>query len=523
MRLLEKFRSQPGWQHDDPTVRIEAVRGLPEDDDTDGVLLDVARSDADVRVRRAAVDRITDPDVLISLIQDPGIDASTQRCASNGLREAVIRMNTSDDWSAALVVLNDERDLGAIARVAENESIGLAALERVENDKTIGAVARKAKHIVVALEAVRRLQHLSELMAVAIKADDKAVAMAAYEQLTAQTNVDAASLDEIARRAKQKEVVRRAREAQQADAYNSPGEKEEGSTDQLRVLCEDINQLVQSVSVLDEGRQQLNTLVEKWSMVEGPIDDALADRFASGRRAVEDRLLALDAESVEVMRVADRRSNAESARLELCLRLEGLTGGDSLDQLQVVLKEWASLQAPDRTDRELQLSLASLSERFGAAVEAFEERHRSFLSIREQLKMLEEILNAMERLVATGNSETFDKEWSAIDDQWNAAVATLDSGHSEGATFRALLVRKQNVEAGRQSILDKTKRSQAEKARKNLSRVKQFINSIEAAIENDSLLLPDAERYLRQARQMMQSFPHRPPRGHRYVLDNALG
>ena len=51
MRLLEKLRSQPGWQDDDPMVRIEAVRGLPEDEDTDSVLSDVARGDVDARVR----------------------------------------------------------------------------------------------------------------------------------------------------------------------------------------------------------------------------------------------------------------------------------------------------------------------------------------------------------------------------------------------------------------------------------------------------------------------------------------
>ena len=522
MRLLEKLRSQPGWQHDDPTVRIEAVRGLPQDAEADSVLSDVARSDADARVRRAAVERITGPNALISLIQDSGIDADTQSCAADGVREAVICMKSGDDWSSALAALTDERDLGVIARMAENESIGLAALERVEDDKTLGAVARKAKHMAVALEAVRRLRGLSELMSIAVKADDKAVALAAYEQLTADDNVDAATLDEIARRAKQKGVARLAREAQQADANSSPVEKEEGSADRARGLCEGMNQLAQSVSALDEGRRQLNMLVERWSMLEGPIDEALAQRFASGRRAVEDRLLVLDAEFAEATRIADRRSIAESVRLELCLRLEGLTGGDSLDQLQVVLKEWASLQAPDRTDRELQVSLASLSDRFGAAVEAFEERHRSFLSAREQLKVLEEILTAMERLVSTGSLKALDEEWSVIDDRWHAAAATLESLHPEDATFRAILIRKQNVDEGRQSIRDKAKRSHAEKARKNLSRVQKFIKSIEVAVKNEDLLLLDAERYLQQARQLIQSFPNLPTRRDREVLEKGL-
>ena len=107
MRLLEKLRSQPGWQHDDPTVRIEAVRGLPDDDDTDHVLSEVVRADVDARVRRVAVERITDLNTLISLVQDTDIDIQTRSCAAGGVREALIRMNTEDEWCAALEVLTD--------------------------------------------------------------------------------------------------------------------------------------------------------------------------------------------------------------------------------------------------------------------------------------------------------------------------------------------------------------------------------------------------------------------------------
>ena len=243
MRLLEKLRSQPGWQHADPTVRIEAVRGLPDDDDTDSVLSAVVRSDVDARVRRAAVERITDTNVLISLIQDTEVDTQTKSFAADVVREALIRMNTGDDWCAALEVLTEERDLGVIARMAQAESIGLAALERIENDRTRGAVARKAKHLIVAMEAIRQLEDLPELIAVAIKADDKAVALAAYEQLTAEANVDVATYDEIARAAKQKVVARRAREACQVDATGSLVEKELGVADRASILCEEIDQL----------------------------------------------------------------------------------------------------------------------------------------------------------------------------------------------------------------------------------------------------------------------------------------
>ena len=522
MRLLEKLRSQPGWQHDDPTVRIEAVRGLPDDDDTDHVLSEVVRADVDARVRRVAVERITDLNTLISLVQDTDIDIQTRSCAAGGVREALIRMNTEDEWCAALEVLTDERDLGVIAKMAQTESIGLAALERIENNKTRGAVARKAKHLVVALEAIRRLEDLAELIAVVIKADDKAIALAAYEKLTTDANVDAAMYDEIARSAKEKVIARRAREASQVDTSGSLVEKEPSVAEQARVLCEEINQLSVSLSSLDEGREQFNLLIERWSMLEGSIDEIFVQRFSSSRRVVEDHLLALDSDLAETTRIAAWRSTLESARLKLCIRVEGLAGGDSLEELQAVLKAWASLEAPDHTDRELQVSLAGLSERFRVAVEVFEERHRSFLLTSERFEELEEILIAMEQVVSTGKLKNLDKEWSGLADRWQAVIASLESLDPENETFSALLARRKNLDESCSGIREKARRSQAEKAGKKLNRVQGFIKSLDEAIKNEGLLLVDAERYLRQARQLIQSFPNLQTRRDRESLEKKL-
>ena len=69
---------------------------------------------------------------------------------------------------------------------------------------------------------------------------------------------------------------------------------------------------------------------------------------------------------------------------------------------------------------------------------------------------------------------------------------------------------------------EKAKRSHAEKARKNLSRVQKFVKSVDAAIKNEGLLLLDAERYLRQARQLIQSLPNLPTRRDRESLEKKL-
>ena len=73
MGILEKLRPQPRWKHADPGVRSAAVYELgPEESDA---LLALAREDADSRVRRAAVGRISEVDVLGEIARtDPDED-----------------------------------------------------------------------------------------------------------------------------------------------------------------------------------------------------------------------------------------------------------------------------------------------------------------------------------------------------------------------------------------------------------------------------------------------------------------
>ena len=525
MKLLEKLRAQPAWQSEDPSVRMDAVRRLPDDDDADDVLLDVARGDADPRVRRAAIERMTDLAGLVSLLQGGEVDADTRSAAVDGVRDVVVEMTDVGAVGEALGALTDERDLGAIARSAEAEAVGLAALERVVNDKTLSAVARKAKHMVVALEAVRRLSDRSELLAVAIKTDDKATALAAYERLRGDDPADAATLDEIARRAKQKGVARRAREARQAiDAQvdASPASVVEDRSDAAQSLCGAVEQLATSVAALDDGRRALDAAVEAWSRLEGPIDADVTDRFASGRRAVEDRLLALDAVSAEAQRATEQRSTAQSARATLCLRVEQLDGDAALDTLRGLRAEWEALEAPADPGAETVASLAGLTARFEAAVTACEERYTRFTASRAHVESLEPLVAELEQLVATGESDAVRKGWATLDQRWRHAVTELNDAHTHDATLTALRDRKRAVDQRRKSLEAEAKGAREETSRQNLTRLQRLAQSVESAVKNEKLQLGDAERRLRQARQALDSLPPLPTRRDRKAIVRTL-
>src|SRR4029453_8897349 len=60
MDLLARLR--PRWRHPDPAVRLAAVRDMgPRDQERLGT---IASGDPDLRVRRAAIERLEDPGIL---------------------------------------------------------------------------------------------------------------------------------------------------------------------------------------------------------------------------------------------------------------------------------------------------------------------------------------------------------------------------------------------------------------------------------------------------------------------------
>ncbi|HEV3485477.1 MAG TPA: hypothetical protein VG106_08720, partial [Vicinamibacterales bacterium] len=67
MSFLDRFKPQPRWKHADPAVRAAAVAEIPDDAEHERVVEELAQADEDVRVRRAAADRVRNVAVLVAL------------------------------------------------------------------------------------------------------------------------------------------------------------------------------------------------------------------------------------------------------------------------------------------------------------------------------------------------------------------------------------------------------------------------------------------------------------------------
>lgn len=524
MKLLDRLRAQPGWQSDDPAVRIDAVRELGGD--ARELLLEIARHDHDAEVRRAAVDAMPDLATLVEFLRDPGDDAAARAEAVAGVRETVIETTDPEVAAGALAALTDERDLAAVARAAKTETVARAALDRLAADKAIGVVARRAVRVGIALDAVRRLTDRGELIAVTSNADDKGPALAAFERLTADDALDESTLETIARRARHKTVARRARAAlggQTAAPEAEPGDGPAPGVD----LCETLESLAKSMTTLEEGRRALDLAVQDWARLDGPVDGAVGERFAAARRGIEDRLLALDATMVEARRAGEELAAAESVREALCERMESLAGVDALDGLRQVRAEWEGLDAGPQTGDGPPQSLDRLTERFEAAASACEARHAEFLRRRERVETLQELVAELEQLVAEDAPANGEARWSALEKAWRRERSAMsrddNSPDAESdSALAALTERKAAVDARRRAARAEASASRDQAARDNLARLEERVARIEAAVADVDVSLADAERQLRAGRQALDALPQLPSRRDREEMTKRL-
>ena len=526
MKLLDKFRSQPEWQSEDPAVRVTAVRELS--DEAQDLLLDIARHDEDPGVRRAAVGRLTDQAMLADILRSESEDDEAVKAeAAAVVRELVIDTEEVARAAPGLAVLSNARDLAAVARSAHAEAVGLAALARLTDPKFLGAVARRAKNVALAHEALSRITDREDLLAVALKADDKTVALAAYERLVGDDGeIERELLESIARRAKQKVVARRAKAALNApvpEAAPPPPIKEPETVSaalEALVTTDDLN----------HGRRVLDATVERWAAIDATLDTVVTDRFAAARRAVEDRLLALEAAEVEVRRADAERAAAVAARVALCERVERLNGPVAVEQLNRVREEWATLVTSgvaDGCDGAASADIAAFMRRFEEAATACAERHDAWVARHERVRQLDALATEIEQLVATDDHETVRAGWSALDKTWHSLMVAVRPGSpgedaATNATIATLQQRKEAAGERRRALGTAAKMDREREAQANLTRLQRLSDSIDAAVAEEKLELGVAERLLRAARRALDTLPPLPARRDRDTITRRL-
>jgi uncharacterized pyridoxal phosphate-containing UPF0001 family protein len=360
MPLLDRFRARPAWQSRDAETRAAAVRELSPDQQD--VLGEIARTDEDARVRRAAVKRLTDPAALAQCVQGDGDEGVRNEAMELLLGMAV---NGQEGASAlqALEGLKESKHLVAAAREARLADVRLAALGRLSDARSLASLARKSEHPSVRLQALAGIEDPAVLLDLAMKSEHKDVAVASLERLT-----DDASLALVVEKGRNKAAVRRARtlldERRPPAAEPEPVEAEEPvapaapepaapaapaaapEAEEREALCRRVERMTGDVVATE-----LPTLRETWGELpewDAPDAAAFATRFEQAARAAEDR-------AERLLAVLARRERLEALAGEIESAADAEEPAAARAHLAGLRAEWDELATdaltPDITQR----------------------------------------------------------------------------------------------------------------------------------------------------------------------------
>jgi hypothetical protein len=382
--LLDRFRRQPEWKNSDPAVRAEAVRRLGTSEHHD-LLVGFAQADADPGVRRAAVRKLTDPEIVVALLRsDP--DEGVRDAASETLFEMALGGQPAAAEAAA-AALDHPRHLAGLAREAALASVRADAVQRLSSERALAGLARAAEDPEVRRAALARLTDQAGLAEIALKTEHKDTALAAVERLAGRE-----ALEAVASRARNRAAAKRARAlvderwpaapAAAPAAPAAPGVDEatdqaeaarydelaarqaaEGEERAARVsarvaLCETLEALAggDDPARADEARASFEALPP----LEGVEGDSLRRRFDEA------------AEGWRARRAAWEAGRSRRARMEdLCAELEA--AAELPDEAEAgrrqaeTRKAWAGLQSMEGVD-------ADVAERYARAVARLEAR-----------------------------------------------------------------------------------------------------------------------------------------------------
>jgi hypothetical protein len=499
MSFLDRFKPQPRWRHSDATIRAAAVAEIPDDADSLATIRELAASDDDVRVRRAAAERLERPADLLPLARAER-DEELRRTLLERLVTIAGGADGVADAAMALEGLEDQRHLATIAKSSPHDTIRTAALSRVHEARALGSVARHAAHGSTALEAVLRLGDRAELLNVALKTDHKDAGIAALERAVEgsdATNGLRDTLESVTSRARNKSVAKKARGMMQALDEAEAAKKLALETWQQRVAS-----VVARVETLmpqsADAAGELDAVEAEWAALATEpafeLDAASVARFEAGAGAA--RAAIAEHQRIEAERRAEEEMRAarRASRRALIDRVNSLRGDDILDQLERAPEEWAAIgSTPEDPDA------ADMQAAFDAAVTSARQRHQNRLDLQQTHARLQELAAEAERL--SGEEPLQREAWTAVTTEWNQL---LPRSEDLDAAVRERFEQAQ----GRVHQKDEERQAAAERARRQqLQRVEQLIERAQKRSAAEDLTLREADRLSRDLRSAIEAPP----------------
>jgi hypothetical protein len=491
MGLLEKLRPQPKYKHADPAIRLEGLNEIEATDQT--TLIGLATEDADVRVRRGAIGRITDAAALASL---------TRNEADAGARDAavarLVTLAELPDAAAALggvtalAALGRQRELATVARSAGLENVRRSAAEQVNDAKALGGIARHAADPGTRLIAIERLSDPAELEAVAMRGDHPDAAVEALDRLTTPSDD---VLQNLAQRARTKAVQKRARavlrvreDAAKPVASAPSIDYKEADQTRARELADQMGAIGETMD-MTTVRQTYAALRVAWVelLADAEVRAEHITRFEELSDRVRERLQAHEAARAESERQQQERAREQAERAALCADVEGLEGDYVAERLPALRAQWEGLPPmPDVWAGELQ-------QRFDAASRAAELRHERRVAARQLAEQAPAVLNQVEALTAAEDYSSVRAQWFSLRKQWQQIVRDADIDP-------ALVERFGSATEQLESRENEHRESRLRSQQDNLQRLQAAVQQLETRAAAENLTLKDAERILKDTK-----------------------
>jgi hypothetical protein len=512
MGILEKLRPQPRWKHADPGVRSAAVYELgPEEADA---LLALAREDADSRVRRAAVGRLSEVDVLGEIARtDPDEDVRSE--AIRGLAGLAAETKEPDRASEVvrqLLMLGRVKEVVVVARENTNPLVRGAVVDLIDDSKSLGSVSRHAQDGSTRLRALARLTDPEEILNVALKGEHTDSAVSALERIQ-----DPAALSAIAQRGRNKVAARRARtklrvtEEATQPSHDAPVRMTAADKSRGTELLHQAEALV-ATSDPDEASASLAAVRLAWAEFQADVevDEPIARQFDAAsdavREAIDERRREAAAERERQM--ALQREQAD--RLAIVLEIEELSGPGAADRIAELRVRWDGLP-PMPSEY-----AASLTRRFQDASRAFEDRERRRLLAEAAVGRLETLATELEQLLAS------EQPVEDVVARWRGLRRDADVLREHASANLVAAERLERAVAALEQKEVEYQQARSRQEQENLRRMQQFCRQVEALATAEPLTLKAGDRAMREIRATLEDRAPLPSKRDRQEIQARL-
>lgn len=317
MGIADLFR--PKYRHSDVRVRTEAVKALTSDDAA--ILVQIARTDRDAGVRRIAISKIDQANVLAEIAA-----AETERSLRDFAGERAAELWTSHACSddeqeaneglAGILKLGDQHALVEIAVNAALPAIRKRAFSEMRDPRALAELAKGDAPQDIRLAAVARIDDGEVLRAIAIDTTLKEVGLAAVDKLD-----DLDRLEQVANKAKNKAVRQRARKIVHEMQEAERAKQKPVVPDEVKRRRAEKAQLIREVEALadtfdfEKASVQIKSYEEAWATLAVEADDG-DERFkkATERFWKRKEIYEQQARSAEELRAVEREAKAQKER-----------------------------------------------------------------------------------------------------------------------------------------------------------------------------------------------------------------